>query len=138
MRGRIVLHLLARTKFIAARTMLFFILPQIKTSHDSGEGTVGDTAAVLVLEDLLNPDCIALSEFKYLLDGGRKFLIRGWSQRSLLPLSPDDPSDGIAREFEDLADLPNGHCPLIQTQDGKVCLLRDLHDKTSLCRFQVS
>lgn len=133
-----MLHLLPWTKLIGSRTMLFLILPQIETSHDSGQAAVGNTMAVLVLEDLLNPDHIALSEFEYLLDDGRKLLIGGLSQRCLLPLSPDDPSDRVPREFEDLADLPPWHSPLIEAQNGLFGLLGDLHDSTSLRRFQVS
>ena len=133
-----MLHLLARTKGIGAGSVLFRILSQIETSHDSGQAAVGDMTAVLVLEDLLNPDYIALSEFEYLLDDGRKLLIGGLSQRCLLPLSPDDPSDRVPREFEDLADLPPWHCPLIEAQNGLLGLLGDLHGSTSLRRFQVS
>jgi hypothetical protein len=93
---------------------------------------------VLVLEDLLNPDHIAMSDVEDLTDERGKLPVRGCSLRSLLPLSPEDPSDGVAREFEDLADLPDLHSPLIKTQNGLLALLGDLHDETSLLRFQVS
>jgi hypothetical protein len=36
------------------------ILPQIEVSHDPGQGAIGDMTAVFALEDLLNPDDIAL------------------------------------------------------------------------------
>jgi hypothetical protein len=36
------------------------ILPQIEVSHDPSQGAIGDIMAVLALEDLLNPDDIAL------------------------------------------------------------------------------
>ena len=111
--------------------MLFLILPQIEALHDPGQRAVGDTAAVLVLEDLLNPDHIALSDVEDLTDERGKLLVRGCSLRSLLPLSPEDPSDGVSREFEDLADLPDGHSPLIKTQNGLLALLGDHRNHTS-------
>jgi hypothetical protein len=109
MRGRIVLHLLARTKRIGAGSALFRILPQIEVLHGPGQGAVGDAMTVLVLEDLLNPDHIALSDVEDLTDDGGKLLVRGGSQGSVLPLPPQDPSDRVSRAFEDLADLPDLH-----------------------------
>jgi len=131
MRRSIVLHLLAGTKLIGSGARLWVIWPQIEAAHDSGQGAVGDAAAVLVLEDLLHPDHIALGDFKYLLDEGGKLLIRGLPSGCFLPLSPDDPADRAPREFEDLADLPDGHSLLMKTQNGLLALLGDHRDHTS-------
>jgi hypothetical protein len=119
------MHLLPWTKLIGPSAMLFLIFPQIEASHDPSQAAVGNAPAVFILEDLLNPDHITLSEFEYLLDDGRKLLIGGLSQRCLLPLSPEDPSDRVSREFEDLADLPHGDSPLIKAHDGLLVLLSD-------------
>jgi len=118
--------------------MLILILPQIETSDDPGQGAVRDAPAVLVLEDFLNPNHIALRELEYLLKDGGKLLVGGLPQWSLLPLSPEDPSDRVTREFEELADLPDLDSLLIEAQDGLLALLRDLHDEPSSLRFQVS
>ena len=66
----IVLHLLARTKFIDARARLFIVFPQIEVSHEPGQGAVGDVTAVFALEDLLNPDDITLGAAEDLPDDG--------------------------------------------------------------------
>ena len=131
MGGSIVLHLLARTKLIGSRAMLYVVLPQIEASDDSGQGTVGDPTAILILQDLLYPDHIALSDFEYLREERRNLLVGGFPPRSLLPLSPDDPSDRGTREFKDLADLPDGHSLLIKTHDSLLALLGDHRDPTS-------
>ena len=70
MRGRIVLHLLTRTKRIGPRAMLFLIFPQIELLHDPGQRAVGNAPSVFVLEDLLNPDHIALRAAEELTDDG--------------------------------------------------------------------
>src|SRR5208337_2025579 len=102
--------------------MRFVVLPQIEAAHDPGQGTVGDAAAILVLEDLLNPDHIALRGFEGLLDEGGNLFVGGFSQRCLWPLPPDDSSDRVTREFEDLADLPDPHSLLIKAQNGLLAL----------------
>jgi len=111
--------------------MRFVVLPQIEAAHDPGQGTVGDAATVLVLEDLLNPDHIALRDFEYLPEEGGKLFIGRFSQRSLWPLPPDDSSDRVTREFENLADLPDPHSLLIKAQNGLLALLGDHRDHTS-------
>ncbi len=111
--------------------MRFVVLPQIEASHDPGQGTVGDAAAILVLEDLLNPDHIALRGFEGLLDEGGNLLEGGFSKRCLCPLPSDDPSDRVSRDFEDLADLPDLHAPLIKAHNGLLALLGDHRDHTS-------
>ena len=118
--------------------MRFVVLPQIEAAHDPGQGAVGDAAAILSLEDFLNPDHIALRDFEYLLEDGGKLFVGGFSQWGLLPLPPDDPSDRITRDFEDLADLPDLHAPLIKAQNGLFALLGDHRGQTSGSRFQVS
>jgi hypothetical protein len=70
MRGRIMLHLLARTKRIGSGSALFRILPQIELLHDPGQRAVGNAPAVFVLEDLLNPDHIALRAAEELTEDG--------------------------------------------------------------------
>ena len=126
-----MLHLLTWTKLIGPRAMLFLIFPQIEALHDPGLRAVRDIAAVLVLEDLLNPDHIALSDVEDLTDERGKLLVRGCSLRSLLPLPSEDPSDRVSREFEDLADLPHGDSPLIKAHDGLLVLLGDHRNHTS-------
>ena len=132
-----MLHLLARTKLIGSGARLWVIRPQIEAAHDPGQGAVGDAAAVLVLEDLLNPDHIALGDPEHLRDDGGKLLIGGLPSGCRLPLSPDDPADRGPREFEDLADLPDGHSPLIKTPNGLLTLLGDHRDHTSGSVFPV-
>ena len=131
MRRSIVLHLLARTKLIGSGARPWGVRPQFEAAHDPGQGAVGDAVAVLVLEDLLNPDHIAFRGLEYLRDEGGKLLIGGFPLGCLLPLSPDDPSDRGPREFEDLADLPDGHSLLGKTQNGLLALLGDHRDYTS-------
>jgi len=126
--GSIVLHLLPRSKRIGSGTMFSLLLPQIEVAYDPGQGTIGNAVAVLVLEDLLNPDHIALGGFEGLMDDGGNLLEGGFSKRCLLPLPPDDPSDRVSRDFEDLADLPDLHAPLIKALDGLFALLGDHRD----------
>jgi hypothetical protein len=137
MRGRIVLHLLTGGKLIGPGARLGVVLPQIEAADDSGQGTVGNSTAILVLEDLLHPDHIALGDLEYLLDDGGKLLIGRFPQGSLLPLSPDDPSDRVTREFEDLADLPDLYSLLIKAPNGLLALLADHRDHTSGSFFPV-
>ena len=125
MGGRIVLHLLARTKRIGSGAALFRILPQIEVLHDPGQRAVGNAPAVFVLEDLLNSHHIALRAAEDLTDERGKLLVRGGSQGSVLPLPPQDPSDRVSRAFEDLADLPDWRSLLRKTQNGLFHLLGD-------------
>ena len=101
-----MLHLLARAKLVGSGARPWGVRPQFEAAHDSGQGAVGDAAAVLVLEDLLHPDHIALGDLEHLRDDGGKLLIGGLPSGCRLPLSPDDPADRGPREFEELADLP--------------------------------
>lgn len=126
-----MLHLLTRSKRIGSDALFSLLLPQVEAPHDPGQSTIGNALAVLVLEDLLNPDHIALRGFEGLLDDGGNLLEGGFSKRGLLPLPPDDPPDRIARDFEDLADLPDLHAPLIKAQDGLLTLLGDHRALTS-------
>lgn len=126
-----MLHLLARTKFISSCARLLVILPQIEVSYDPGQGAVRKALTVFALEDLLNPDHIALRAFEYLREEGREFLVGRSSLRPLLPLPSDDPSDRVSGDLKDLADLPDLHSLLIKTQNGKVSLLGDHRDHTS-------
>ncbi len=128
MGGSIVLHLLPRSKRIGSGALFSLLLPQVEAAHDPGQGTIGNALAVLILENLLNPDHIALRGFEGLLDDGGKLLAGGFSKRCLLPLPPDDPSDRVSREFENLADLPDLHSPPIKALDGLFALLGDHRD----------
>ena len=94
--------------------MHFVVLPQIEASHDPGQGAVGNTMAVLILQNLLNPDHIALSDFEYLREAGRNLLVGGFPERSLLPLPPDHTSDCVSGDLKDLADLPDLHSSLMK------------------------
>jgi len=127
----IVLHLLARTKFISSGTTFLLILPQIQVSDDPGQGAVREAPAVFAFEDFLNPDHIALGAAEDLPEEGRNLRVGGLPLRSLRPLSPDDPADRDPREFKDLADLPDGHSPLIKTPNGLLTLLGDHRSHTS-------
>ena len=95
--------------------MLILILPQIETSDDPGQGAVRDVTAVLALQDLLDPDDIALGVAEGLPKDGRKLLVRRLSLRPLLPLPPDHPSDRVPGDLKDLADLPELDSPLRKT-----------------------
>lgn len=131
MRGRIVLHLLTGSKLIGPGARLLVVLPQVEAADDPGQGTVGDITAILILEDLLHPDRIALSDLEYLLDDGGKLFIGRFPQGGLLPLSPDDPPDRGTREFKDLTDLPDWYPLLGKAQNGLLALLGDHRDHTS-------
>jgi hypothetical protein len=73
-----VLHLLARTKGIGARTLLT-ILPQIEVTQDPGQGAVGNFAVVLAFQDLLDSDGIALCGDENLPDDVRDILLRNFT-----------------------------------------------------------
>ena len=87
--------------------------------------------AVFALEDLLNPDRIALRAFEDLPDDGRKLLERRLSLRSLLPLPPDHTSDRVSGELKDLADLPDLNPFLRETQNSLLRLLGNHRHHTS-------
>jgi len=127
----IMLHLLARTKFISSGTTFLLILSEIEVSHDPGQGAIGDRMAVFTLENLLNPHGIALRAFEYLLDDGRKLLVGRLSLRSPLPLPPDHSADRVPGEIKDLADLPDLDSSLREAQNGLLRLLGDHGHHTS-------
>jgi hypothetical protein len=107
------------------------IFPQIQASHDPGQGAIRDVTAVFALEDLLDPDDIALGAAEDLPEDGRKFLVGRLSLRPLLPLPPDHTSDRVSGELKDLADLPDLHSLLKETQNGLLDLLGDHRHHTS-------
>lgn len=79
----------------------------------------------------MNPDGIPLRALEYLMDDGRKLLVGRLSLGSLLPLSPDNPSDCVSGDLKDLADLPDLSSLLIKTQNGLLRLLGNHGDHTS-------
>jgi len=107
------------------------ILPQIEVSNDPGQGAVRDVLAVFALQDLLNPDDIALGAAEDLPDEGRKLLVGRLPLRPLLPLPSHHTSDRVSGDLKDLADLSDLNSPLIKTQNGLLDLLGDHRNHTS-------
>ena len=106
-----MLHLLAGAERISAGALLT-IFPEFQVPHDPGQGTVGDTMP-LALEDLPDPDGVALRGGEGLTDGGREVLIpRPPLHR--LPRPPDHLLDGVPGDFQDPADLPDMYAPLVK------------------------
>jgi len=79
----------------------------------------------------LDSDDIALGAAEDFPEDREELLVGRGSVRSLLPLSPEDSSDGVTGEFEDLADLPDWDSSLREAQNGLLNLLGYLHDSTS-------
>lgn len=84
--------------------------------------------AIVILKDLLNSDNIPRGLTKDLLDDGEELLVGRGSLGFLLPLSPQDPSNGVAGDLKDLADLPDPDASLRKTQNGLLGLLSNDHD----------
>ncbi len=128
--GRIVLHLLARTKGIGARTLLT-ILPQIEVTYDPGQGAVRDFAVVLAFQDLLDPDGIALCGGEGLTDDVREILVGRLPLQCVLPFTLDHPLHGVSGDLQNLADLPDADSPLMKTCDGLLALFGNHNYRTS-------
>lgn len=75
------------------------ILPQIEVSDDPSQGAVREVTAIFALQDLLDPDDIALGGAEDLPDDRRKLFIGRLSLRPLLPLPPDHTSDRVSGDL---------------------------------------
>lgn len=128
-----MLHLLARTEGIGSGA-LFSIFPQFLFPHDSGQGAIGNLMPP-ALKDLSYPHNIPLRFSEGFTDKWDDFLMVRLPAR-FLPLSPDNPSHGIAGEFEDLGYFSQIGAPFAQTQDGQPRLFGN-HYHTSLSLFRV-